>query len=71
MTICPNPDQWDNVSKTVSPVTQVALVAVNKQERKSVVFPVAEAAGNIRRSAPIRMITRKPPKIIFVGLILR
>ncbi|MFR5704047.1 MAG: hypothetical protein ACLUD0_20770 [Eubacterium ramulus] len=44
---------------TTSPVTQVALVDVNRAVRKSVGVPLRLAAGVIGSSVPIRMIQEK------------
>ena len=60
MTICPNSDQWIYVSYTISPVTQVALVAVKSESTKGVHTRSAEEIGRHKSSDPARMTTRYP-----------
>ena len=63
ITICPNIDQYDPVSRTTSPVTQTHDVEVNNASTNGVTFPSLLAKGNISSNAPTR-ITRKKPKTI-------
>ena len=49
------------VSTITRPVTQLALVAVNREGMKPVAVPSAEETGSISRSAPA-MMTRKKPR---------
>jgi hypothetical protein len=52
------------VSRTISPVTQTADVAVNSAQSKDATSPLLEENGSIRRPVPIRMIAAKPMIII-------
>ncbi len=52
ITICPKSVKWLPMSTTLSPVTQVALVAVNRESMKEVFWPETEAVGIIKSTAP-------------------
>ena len=54
---CPAPDQWVAMSTVVSPVTQIAEVAVKSASARGVASPLAEAKGII--SKPVVTPTRK------------
>ena len=59
MIIWPNNEKCVNVSKTTSPVTQVALVEVNKASKKLVHVPALLAIGKQRSNVPIIIILKK------------
>ena len=48
------------VSNVMSPVTQLALTAVNAASSGFVNFPFTEENGRVRRIVPIRIKARKP-----------
>ncbi len=54
------------MSTTISPVTQRADVAVKKQFNKSVEVPSLLEKGKDSKRAPITIVTKKLPSIIFV-----
>ncbi len=64
ITICPKTVQFDAVSTTTSPVTQVALVAVNSAVKKSVSPPAAVDIGSINSNVPAPMTSRYPMAMI-------
>ena len=66
MTSCPNPLHWTKVSTKMSPVTQVAEVAVKSAVRKPQDSPLREATGSVSKSAPVRMIPAKHRAMIRV-----
>ena len=57
---CPNMLHWVHVSATTRPVTQDALVAVNRQLRKGSLCPSLLDMGSIRRKVPVMMIRKNP-----------
>ena len=59
----PNSDQYVAVSFTISPVTQVADVAVNSASAKGVIVCLLEDMGSISRNVP-SIISAKKLKII-------
>ena len=67
-TVWPKPLHWLQVSKGVSPVTQVAEVAVNRAWRKVHRFPSREAMGSIKRQVPTQMMAKKITAISLVAL---
>ena len=58
-------DQWVTVSRTTSPVTHTADVAVNRQSEKPVAVCCLDAAGSISKSVPIRIINANPSAMIW------
>ncbi len=62
ITARPNPDQYMPVSTVISPVTQVALVAVKNAVFGGVNSPSADETGSMSKRAPA-VITRKKPNI--------
>jgi hypothetical protein len=60
ITICPNKDHWVQVSLTISPVTQDALVAVNRQLKKSSDCPSLLEIGSIKSKAPVKIRQKNP-----------
>ena len=60
ITSCPNTFQCVNVSYTTSPVTQVALVAVNMESKKGVHSPLRDAIGSVSIRLPANIIKKKP-----------
>jgi len=60
ITNCPKVEKSFPVSSTINPVTQVAEVAVKRALIKPTLFPVLEAAGILRRIAPIIITVRNP-----------
>ena len=60
ITAWPNTDQPVAVSRTTSPVTQTAEVAVNSEVPKLALRPSAEAAGIMSSSVPARITVRNP-----------
>ena len=56
----PNRLHWVQVSTTTSPVTQVALVAVNRQFKNGSDCPSRLAIGSMRSSVPVMIIIKKP-----------
>ena len=58
ITNCPKTVQWDAVSATTRPVTQVALVAVNNAVKKSVFSPAVVDAGSIKSVVPTTMTSK-------------
>ncbi len=63
----PKPLHWLQVSKGVSPVTQVAEVAVNSAGKKAQGLPLREDAGSISSSVPDRIFPRKQSAISLVA----
>ena len=59
MMICPKRLHWTQVSTVMSPVTQVAEVAVNSASKKPTLIPLREAMGRVSSSAPSRMMHPK------------
>ena len=59
ITIWPKVVQPVKVSRTIRPVTQVALVAVNSASSGAAGAPL-EAMGSISSPAPVRMTSRNP-----------
>ncbi len=55
--VCPNKVKCVPVSTTINPVTQTALVEVNKASRYEISSWVA--LGKINKSEPIKIITKK------------
>ena len=53
MTICPNKDHLVNVSATISPVTQVALVAVKRASSGDVKLPSRAETGRHNKKVPV------------------
>ena len=47
------------VGTTTSPVTQVAVVAVNNASINGVACPLAELIGKVNNTLPIRMAVKK------------
>ena len=60
MMVWPKADHPVAVSRTMRPVTQTALVAVNSASSNGALSPSLEATGSVRSSAP-RSMTRKNP----------
>ena len=60
ITSWPNTVQLLQVSAITRPVTQDALVAVNRQSRNPWLSPDRLAIGSIKSSVPIKIITKKP-----------
>ena len=58
-TICPKREKWCPVSTTMSPVTQVAEVAVKRAFSTEVFPPGAVDRGKRRNKVPIAMIVKK------------
>jgi len=71
MIICPNREKSLPVSFTISPVTQVALVAVKSASTTPTEIPLLEHCGRAKKKAPIRIVTRKLKIIICGGFNLR
>ena len=69
MTISPNVENCVAVSTTASPVTQVAVVAVKREDMKSRPFPSSEAIGRDKRTAPTIISARNPRTIACDGFI--
>ena len=67
MTSCPKKLKCREVSTTISPVTQVAEVAVNRASKKGVNSPLREERGRQRSSPPTVMTSRKLATMIWVG----
>ena len=68
MTAWPKPDQYSAVSCTTSPVTQVAEVAVNSASKKEAPCPSRVEIGSVRSSAPAKINSAKPIKMIRAGV---
>ena len=66
ITACPNTVQLVKVSATMSPVTQVAEVAVNRQSKNDV-LPLFEENGSHSSSVPARIIIRNPRHSVRAG----
>ena len=69
MTVCPKPLHCVHVSKSTSPVTQVAEVAVKSAGRKPQLIPLREETGKVSSNAPSKMIPAKTNAIVFVGFV--
>ena len=67
MTACPKGDQAVQVSRTTSPVTQTAEVAVNRASVGGHATRSADENGSISSSVPSAMITANPKMIICDG----
>ena len=67
MTSCPKPDQQLAVSRTTSPVTQVAEVAVNSASEKEAPPRAFVEKGSISSAVPSRISSRKPRMITRAG----
>ena len=65
-TTCPKSVQWVKVSATTSPVTQVALAAVNSAVIKEVCSPDFVAQGSSNSNVPIKIMIKKPIAIICI-----
>ena len=65
MTACPKGDQWVTVSRTTSPVTQTAEVAVNRQSENPVPACSMSETGSISKSVPTRIISTNPSAMIW------
>lgn len=66
ITTCPKTLHDETVGITTNPVTQVAVVAVNKASQKEAALPCAELIGNDRKNVPVKIVSRKPIIIICV-----
>ena len=66
ITTCPKTLHDETVGITTNPVTQVAVVAVNKASQKEAALPCAELIGNDRKNVPVKIVSRKPIIIIRV-----
>ena len=71
MTSWPNKDHWLQVSATTRPVTQDALVAVNRQFKNGSDCPSLLAKGSISKSVPVIMTQKNPYAINCVWLTWR
>ena len=60
----PNKVQWVAVSKTIKPVTHVALVAVKSASMKLVLWELVAEIGSISKKVPVSITPRKPNRII-------
>ena len=56
------------MSHTVSPVTQLAEVAVNRQSKSGVNVRAFDAIGRHSNSEPVTIIIRKPITSVLAGL---
>ena len=63
ITACPKSVQCVNVSTTIRPVTQVALVAVNSADKNVVVSPGFVDHGSSNNRVPMSIMIKKPPAI--------
>ena len=70
MTACPKVDQYSAVSRTTSPVTQVAEVAVNRASRNGAPPGPLVEKGSISSTVPTVISERKPKIMIWAGVIL-
>ena len=68
MITCPNSENWLHVSRTMRPVTQVALVAVNMASMTPS-RPVLLEMGRVSNSVPTAMTSRKLMQIVCVALL--
>ena len=68
MTTCPNSENWLHVSRTTRPVTQVALVAVNRASMTPS-RPVLLEMGRVSSSVPTAMTSRKLLQMVCVALL--
>ena len=68
MTTCPNSENWLHVSRTIRPVTQVALVAVNIASMTPS-RPVLLEMGRVSSSVPTAMTSRKLMQMVCVALL--
>ena len=64
ITVCPKTDQYVAVSLVISPVTQVAEVAVNSASRNGALPAPARAHGSISRIVPDAITPRNPKRMI-------
>lgn len=69
ITPCPKWEKANPVSTTVSPVTQVEVVAVNRAESRGRGLPSTELIGRHRSAVPTRMTAKKPRARTWVGCI--
>jgi hypothetical protein len=60
ITTCPKQLQYVAVSWTISPVTQVADVAVNNASRNGALPGSLDAKGSIKSSVPTNITAKKP-----------
>ena len=67
-TAWPKPLHWLQVSNGVSPVTQVAEVAVNRAFKNAQELPSREAMGSISRPVPTQIMAKKITAINLVAL---
>lgn len=70
ITNCPNSVQCVYVSNLISPVTQVAEVAVKKQSEIGVPPGPLDAIGSDNSNVPIRIIEQYPTNNSFIGEML-
>jgi len=66
-TISPKSEKYVPVSRTTSPVTQVAEFDVKYASRKLVVVPVDDDIGRLRRMPPVNIIRKKLITISVLG----
>ena len=67
ITISPKREKCVPVSRTTSPVTHVAELAVKYASRKFVEVPVDDDMGRLRRMPPVNMIRKKLTAIRVLG----
>ena len=67
ITACPKKVNWVQVSRTIRPVTQVALVAVNMASSTSS-RPCLLAMGRLSRKVPSAITMTKLTQMICVGV---
>ena len=68
ITACPKGDQKVAVSCKISPVTQVAEVAVNRAVSSPALRPLAVAKGRQSSSVPARMMAPNPAMMTCAGV---
>ena len=66
ITTCPNRLQVVAVGTVTRPVTQVAVVAVNRASMYGTACPSAELTGNESKMLPMNMVIKKPSRMICV-----
>ena len=66
ITIWPKVLQCEAVDTTTSPVTQVLVVAVKSASIKGVGMPFLALMGNVNKTAPTKIATKKLSIIIWV-----
>jgi hypothetical protein len=69
ITISPKREKYVPVSRTTSPVTHVAELAVKYASRKLVGVPLDDDMGRLRSIPPVSIIKKKLRAIIVLGLI--